>query len=189
MQHRGKWFATHHGALAAAVTVACLSFAPGSVPLSAASGPSAGASVASSQAVTWPCAARPADEGARVRVGAFSYRVLGSKWHPEGLAGPGGKTARASLTFLSVEIEACNIGSTEQIVSPFRLRLEAGPELEQADNTWQVPGAFDPCEPISPGQARTGRVYFDVPAGHRYWLVVRGGFQSDARACVALQPK
>lgn len=142
-----------------------------------------------STAASLPCTGPVLDEGRPVRIGSFRFLVLGSAWHREGLQGPGGSSIRPNLAFLTVEVEAQNVGVKEQIISPFKLRDELGGEHDQADNAWQLPGVMDPVESLAPGKTQHGRIVFDVPAGHGYLLLVRGGFQSRESALVRLAPR
>jgi hypothetical protein len=136
-----------------------------------------------------PVCSRPVQEELQpVRIGSFRFLVRGSAWHHGGLDGPGGGSIRPNLAFLTIDVEAQNVGVKEQIVSPFKLCDELGGEHDQADNAWQLPGVLDPVESLAPGKTRRGRIVFDVPAGHRYLLLVRGGFQSRESALVRLSP-
>ena len=120
-----------------------------------------------------------------VTVGYTSYYVWDFEWKNEINLSFGKEIPNA--TYLIIDITARNDDKKPRTIPSFRLIDENGSEYEDTFvvGVNQQMGTLDS---LNPTVSQRGKILFDIPRNHRYYLKVSGGFWSNDNALIQIIP-
>ncbi len=128
------------------------------------------------------------DEGQTVSIGYTSYAVWKSWWSLT-LTDNNYTNEYPDAMYLFVKLTIRNDDNEARTIPPFKLIDENGAEYEKSNKSWRVDNAIGSLDSLNPGVKKQGVLIFDVPHNHTYKLIVSGGYWSNEKAFIRLNPQ
>jgi len=123
------------------------------------------------------------NEKQKVKIGYMSYTVWKTYWSNSS-GSVFDKAPNASYLFVNITVK--NRDKKNRSIPSFKLIDENGSEYDSSSVYNE--SAIDLFDSLNPSVSKQGYVIFDVPRGHKYRLVVGGGFWNTKEAHIRLLP-
>jgi len=126
-------------------------------------------------------------QGQTVQIGYTSYLVSDSWWSMT-LSDNEYLDQKPDAVYLFVNLTVKNNDKEPREIPSFKLIDENNAEYEVSSKGWSVSGSIGVLDSLNPDVQKSGTIVFDVPAGHKYKLLVSGGYWSGDSALITLTP-